>query len=531
LDRKLRDLSLDHYGLIKGWEGYYENENHPQRFLSEDRKMMLFHWNGDITARDAMEVVDQMDLEVSRMNNEFERDGIHVISVGVIAQYTATNRMMQQIMKMENSLLLPLIGVVLWTMIGNAARVAIPFICACTSLVLTWWGLYVASKQFDLNVVALVPFFLICSSFALAIDYGLFLLTRFREELISGHSLEVCIARMLFYSGHVTCLSGAVLIISASGYFMFPSANQLQILSYALGICMNICLSMLTSLTITPCMLACFPQTFDITTGVQATLENNRLQTRGSKLWKEWGQFVTKKPNCYIIPAVCYLIMLPVAYQVLYLEENLNLQNNFATDTPEFDAYVHMSEKFPVGELEPIYINLQAEESGGQTYFSGINVIEPTSENRYVRMEVAALGVASEQSVEVIEDGHRHQRAGKKYAASQAPLMLAHKASGPLKSAEFFEHVCSFIKELLRSTKGKPYELDASQIQSVMWNSRSAQCVTWDEAKELLRSERQRGAVDAVAEAIGLEPEQDMREAYQSAWRRAVSHRDTATLI
>merc|ERR1719487_2093128 len=104
-------------------------------------------------------------------------------------------------------------------------------ICACTSLVLTWWGLYVASKQFELNVVALVPFFLICSSFALAIDYGLFLLTRFREEVGSGHSLEVCIARMLFYSGHVTCLSGAVLSICASGYFLFPYANQLQILS------------------------------------------------------------------------------------------------------------------------------------------------------------------------------------------------------------------------------------------------------------------------------------------------------------
>merc|ERR1719473_1107116 len=109
--------------------------------------------------------------------------------------------------------------------------------------------------------------------------------------------------------------------------------------------------------------------------------------------------------------------------------------------------------------------------------------------------------------------------------------MLAHKASGPLKSEEFFDQVCSFIKDLLRSTKGKPFELDASQIQSVMWNPRSAECVTWDEAKELLRSERQRGAVDAVAEAIGLEPEQDMREAYQAAWRRGVSHRDTATLV
>merc|ERR1719316_1605940 len=204
-------------------------------------------------------------------------------------------------------------------------------ICAATTLVNTWWGLYAASRQFDLNVVALVPFFLVCASFALAIDYGLFLLTRFREEVTSGHSLEVCIARMLFYSGHVTVLSGTVLCVSASGYFFFPSANQLQILSYAIGLCLNIGLSMVTSLTITPCMLACFPTFFDVQTGVHAASTANRVQTRGSKAWKWWGQFVTRRPNCYIIPAVCYLFMLPICYQVVYLEENLNLQNNFAT--------------------------------------------------------------------------------------------------------------------------------------------------------------------------------------------------------
>merc|ERR1719310_1480324 len=441
--------------------------------------------------------------------------------------------MMQQIMKKENVILVPLIGVVLWIMIGCATRVLIPLCCALITLVLTWWGLYTASRQFELNVVALVPFFLICSSFALAIDYGLFLLTRFREEITSGHSLEVCIARMLFYSGHVTCLSGTVLCISASGYFFFPHANQLQILSYALGLVMNITLSMVTSLTITPCMLACFPHFFDVQTGVHATTATNRVQTRGSKAWKAWGQFVTRKPNCYIIPSVCYLVMMPIAYQVVYLQENLNLQNNFATDTPEFDAYVHMSEKFPVGELEPIYLNLQVEERGGSSYFSGVNIIEPNKEHHTVRMEVSSMGItsASETSYEVIENGEPKRRKGRKFEARQAPLMLAERASGPLKSQVFFEQVCSFIKDLIASSHGRPYQIDGSQIQSVMWNSRQNECVTWEEAKELLRSERQRGAVDAVAEAIGLEPEQDMREAYQAAWRRAVSHRDSATLI
>lgn len=209
------------------------------------------------------------------------------------------------------------------------------------------------------------------------------------------------------------------------------------------------------------------------------------------------------------------------------------MQNNFATDTPAFDAYVHMSEKFPVGELEPIYINLQVEQTGGSSYFSGINIIEPNENHKTVRMEVSSMGITaeSEQSYQVLEDHPAHKRAGRKFGAAQAPLVLAEKASGPLKTEEFFDKVCKFIKDTIAKSQGKPYEIDGSQVSSVMWNSRNSECVSWAEAKELLRSERQRGAVDAVAEAIGLEPEHDMREAYQAAWRRAVSHRDTATLV
>merc|ERR1719159_1944898 len=148
--------------------------------------------------------------------------------------------MMQHVMKAENAILLPIIAIVLWMMIGNAARVLIPFICAISSMLLTWMVIFLIINLTALNVVNLVPFFVVCSSFALGIDYGLFLLTRFREELAAGQSLEVCLARMLYYSGHVTCLSGAVLLVICSGYFFFQDANELQIASFALGVCLSI---------------------------------------------------------------------------------------------------------------------------------------------------------------------------------------------------------------------------------------------------------------------------------------------------
>lgn len=528
LDGTLRKLSMDHSGTVKGWDSYFDNEDHPRRFLSADRKMMLFHWNGDVRAKDSTEVYDVINHEVAELSRKYEGDGVHIVSVGIMAQYTATNRMLQQIMKIDNLLLLPMIGVVLWLMIGNVARVLIPFICALVSLVTTWMVLYVAAESMNLHVVALVPFFLICSSFALAVDYGLFLLTRFREELALGHSLEVCLSRMLYYSGHVTCLSGSVLILTVSGYFFFPDSNELQIFSYALGVCTNIVMSLLTSLTITPCLLAMFPKFFGVEVlNEPAADELAQGTSHTQKAWKSWGRLVTRHPYMYAIPVVTYLVMLPVALHVRHFRENLNLQNNFATDTPEYLAYKQMSNKFPVGEMEPIYIVLQAQESKQHgMYFSGASLAENEDGSpRQVRMEIDSNGGAGFSSPGL------HRKGARRQTAMLATEELVQRSEGPMRSQPFFEQGCKLVHELLASTKGRPFELDGSQVSSVFWNPSTGECITWNQARELLRPAHQHTAMDTVAESVGLEPDQEMRERYQAAWRQGVSHSDMSSMI
>ena len=48
---------------------------------------------------------------------------------------------------------------------------------------------------------------------ALAIDYSLFMLTRYMEEVQSGASTEMALKSMMRQSGHVVMISASVLII------------------------------------------------------------------------------------------------------------------------------------------------------------------------------------------------------------------------------------------------------------------------------------------------------------------------------
>ena len=56
----------------------------------------------------------------------------------------------------------------------------------------------------------------------LAIDYGLFTVTRFREELAAGRSVEDATARTVATAGRTVLFSAAIIASSLGALFIFP---------------------------------------------------------------------------------------------------------------------------------------------------------------------------------------------------------------------------------------------------------------------------------------------------------------------
>src|SRR6185369_2364754 len=88
----------------------------------------------------------------------------------------------------------------------------------------------------------------------LAIDYSLFIVTRFREELATGNGdVRRALERTLATAGRTVLFSGLTVSVSLLGLLLFPEGF---LRSMGLGAIGAVLVAMLAALTILPALLA-----------------------------------------------------------------------------------------------------------------------------------------------------------------------------------------------------------------------------------------------------------------------------------
>jgi uncharacterized membrane protein YdfJ with MMPL/SSD domain len=156
-------------------------------------------------------------------------------------------------------------------------------------------------SQYALNVVTLI-------GLGVSIDYSLFIVTRFRDELATGASREDAVAAAMATAGRAITFSGLTVAIGLSAMF-FYQGTFLGSLGAAGAIV--VALAVLYALTFLPALLAVIGPGID------------RLQVpflRGSQpggLWHKVATLVMRRPWFVLLPAVG--LLLAVAAPVLDL--------------------------------------------------------------------------------------------------------------------------------------------------------------------------------------------------------------------
>ncbi|ETO03816.1 hypothetical protein RFI_33586, partial [Reticulomyxa filosa] len=126
----------------------------------------------------------------------------------------------------------------------------------------------VAEYGFTVNPFA--PSIMMSVTVAMSIDYSLFLLTRFREEVEKQISKGVrpkdvdtlyAVRQVTRWSGKVVAFSGFILSITYVGLIAYPM-TMLQ--SVGMGTSIAVLCTILINLTLTPAILLSFPDFFKI---------------------------------------------------------------------------------------------------------------------------------------------------------------------------------------------------------------------------------------------------------------------------
>eukprot|EP00048_Salpingoeca_helianthica_P017415 m.237109 g.237109 ORF g.237109 m.237109 type:complete len:844 (-) comp20941_c0_seq1:46-2577(-) len=109
------------------------------------------------------------------------------------------------------------------------------------------------------NVVSFAPSLMLSTTIAMSIDYSLFLLSRFREEVRLRRSQQDAIELMIRSSGHTVLVSGLTLALCFAGLLLFP----MELLSsLGLGCSIAVGVAVTVNLTLTPALLNIFPNFF-----------------------------------------------------------------------------------------------------------------------------------------------------------------------------------------------------------------------------------------------------------------------------
>ncbi len=214
---------------------------------------------------------------------------------------------------------LPIVLIVLLAVFGSLAAAAMPLVLGICTVVVTMGLVYLLSMYTTMSVfvTSTVSMF----GIALAIDYSLFILMRFREELRAGRDPAQAADAAMATSGLAVVLSGLTVIASVTGIYLI---NTPVLVSIATGAILAVAVAVLTSTTLTPAVLATF--------GRAAAKRSpylhwsRRADTTQSRFWTRWTGWVMRRPWLSALVASAFLLILAAPAFAMVLGNSMQRQ-------------------------------------------------------------------------------------------------------------------------------------------------------------------------------------------------------------
>jgi len=245
-------------------------------------------------------------------------------------------------MKKSEIYTFPLIAIVLLWVFGGLVAAGLPLAIGGASVVLTMGLVFLLSEFIDITSSSLTVIAFL--GLGVGVDYSLMMVSRFREELGRGKSVEQGLiitsatsGKAIFYSA-VACIIGLAAMIS----FDNPVTRSLGIGGMAV-----VLLALAAGLTLLPALL-----------GVLGTKVNRltifRLAEQNGTFWQRLARWEMRHP------VVVLLIVLPALCLLIWPLARINPSNISYTALPEYtqarQGYEKLKEGFEAGELAPIMV-------------------------------------------------------------------------------------------------------------------------------------------------------------------------------
>jgi RND superfamily putative drug exporter len=262
----------------------------------------------DASEDEATEVATDLRTELGL--GEGARDGVSTHLIGQGALWAALQELSKEDLAKAESAGFPLVLLILLAVFGSLAAAALPLALGFVSVLVTGALIFAISQVFQMSVFVTNMASMI--GIGVAVDYSLFVLARYREEVAAGRSPEDARATALATSGVAVLFSGLTVIISLAGLWMVDN-NALR--SMALGAMLVVAVSMLGSATLLPVLIRVLGHRAHtpgrVVGRIAARLRRPASRPRSDGgFWERWTEAVMRRPVLAVIGASLILLTL-----------------------------------------------------------------------------------------------------------------------------------------------------------------------------------------------------------------------------
>jgi RND superfamily putative drug exporter len=284
---------------------------------------------------------------VGERPGEIENGKVRAYVIGQGALGAAASAKTKQDIASAERWNMPVVLIVLLAVFGSLAAAAIPLALGVCTVVVTMGLVYLLSSLIPMSVfvTSTVSMF----GIALAIDYSLFILMRFREELRAGRDPQQAIDAAMATSGLAVVLSGLTVMASVTGIYLI---NTPVLVSMATGAILAVSVAVLTSATLTPAVLALSGR---LAAKRSALLHwSRRSDWAKSRFWTRWTGLVMRRR--WLSALAASAVLLALATPALSLTLGNSMLRQFDASHEIRSGVTAAAEALGPGALGPIQV-------------------------------------------------------------------------------------------------------------------------------------------------------------------------------
>jgi RND superfamily putative drug exporter len=230
-------------------------------------------------------------------------------------------------------LTLIILGIVFGTIIAAILPLGVAILTVISAMGLTiWLSNTMEVTQYAINIITLI-------GIGVSVDYSLFLVNRFREELNRGRDIRTSTAMTVATAGKAVFFSGVTVAIGLMGMLFFTGTG---LPSLGIGGTLAVSVAMIFSVIVLPAVLAILGQRVFIGKIKFAFSTENDT---GDGVWAKIATTVMERPWAVLIPTL--VILLGAGLPFLQADFSIASRDALPPDDETRVGFEHMDEKWP----------------------------------------------------------------------------------------------------------------------------------------------------------------------------------------